>query len=81
MIDTTGKQCYTDWSVEKQISGSKPKSSEVMHMYLDVVCNTEIDEKTAKYRSVYNAKRYFFCSPECKRKFDLIPVMYVRSQG
>ena len=47
-------------------------------MVLDVVCNMEIDEKTAKWKSEYKEKTYYFCSPMCKQKFDRSPEKYVK---
>jgi YHS domain-containing protein len=45
-------------------------------MVVDVVCGMEIDEKTAKYTSVYNGKTYYFCGPVCKLEFDERPEKY-----
>jgi YHS domain-containing protein len=45
---------------------------------LDVVCNMEMDEKTAKWKSEYKGKTYYFCAPPCKHKFDRNPAKYVR---
>jgi YHS domain-containing protein len=44
---------------------------------VDVVCGMEIDEKTAKYKSVYNDKTYYFCGPICKLEFDEKPLKYI----
>lgn len=38
------------------------------HMVLDVVCNMEMDEKSAKWKSEYKGKTYYFCAPMCKHK-------------
>jgi YHS domain-containing protein len=45
----------------------------------DVVCNMEVNEKTAKWKSEYKAKTYYFCSSICKQKFDKNPEKFVRS--
>jgi len=45
-------------------------------MVTDVVCGMEIDEKTAKYQSVYKGKTYYFCGPVCKLEFDERPEKY-----
>ena len=47
-------------------------------MVLDVVCRMEIDEKTAKWKSDYNGKTYYFCSPICKEKFDRNPQKFIK---
>lgn len=48
-------------------------------MVLDVVCQMEIDEKTAKWKSQYKARSYYFCSPMCKQKFDRNPEKFIKS--
>ena len=45
-------------------------------MVLDVVCGMEIDEKTAKWKSEYNGKTYYFCGQMCKLEFDEKPEKY-----
>jgi YHS domain-containing protein len=32
-----------------------------------------VDEKTAKLTSEYKEKKYYFCPPGCKKKFDADP--------
>jgi YHS domain-containing protein len=44
----------------------------------DVVCNMKVDERTAKWRSEYEAKTYFFCSPVCKQEFEKNPLRFVK---
>jgi YHS domain-containing protein len=44
----------------------------------DVICKMQVDEKTAKWKSEYKGKTYFFCAPGCKKKFDLDPTKYVK---
>jgi YHS domain-containing protein len=46
-------------------------------MVLDVVCGMEIDEKTAKWKSEYKGKTYYFCGPMCKLEFDENPKKYI----
>jgi len=46
-------------------------------MVVDVVCGMEIDEKTAKYKSVYKGETYCFCGPMCKLEFDEKPEKYL----
>ncbi|MGA2238962.1 MAG: YHS domain-containing protein [Candidatus Bathyarchaeia archaeon] len=48
-------------------------------MARDVVCNMEVEERTAKWRSEHKAKTYYFCSPICKQKFDRSPEKFVKS--
>jgi YHS domain-containing protein len=37
----------------------------------------EVDEKTAKFKSDYNGKTYYFCAPGCKKSFDKDPKKYL----
>ena len=50
-------------------------------MAVDVVCLMEVDEKTAKWISLYKGKTYYFCGPLCKEEFDENPEQYVREPG
>lgn len=37
----------------------------------------EVDERTAKWKSVYEGKTYYFCAPGCKKAFDAEPRKYL----
>jgi YHS domain-containing protein len=39
-------------------------------MAIDPICKMEVSEKTAKFKSEYKGKAYYFCAPGCKKKFD-----------
>jgi len=39
-------------------------------MAIDPVCKMKVDEKTAKFKSEYKGKTYYFCAPGCKKEFD-----------
>lgn len=39
-------------------------------MAKDLVCDREVDEKETRFLSEYGNDRYYFCSKECKQKFD-----------
>lgn len=43
----------------------------------DLVCGMEIDPNTAKFKSEFKGKTYYFCSPSCKQQFDNDPEKYV----
>jgi YHS domain-containing protein len=47
-----------------------------MAMVKDPVCGMQVDDKTAKFQSNHQGKTYFFCSEDCKRKFDQSPQQY-----
>lgn len=39
-------------------------------MVKDPVCGMNVDEKTAKLKSDFTGKTYYFCAPSCKATFD-----------
>lgn len=45
----------------------------VVTMAVDPVCKMEVDERTAKWKSTYQGKTYYFCAPGCKKAFDADP--------
>jgi YHS domain-containing protein len=45
-------------------------------MAIDPICKMTVDEKTAKFTSEYKGKKYYFCAPGCKKKFDTDPAKY-----
>lgn len=42
-------------------------------MAIDPVCKMNVDEATAKYKSEYKGKKYYFCMAGCKATFDANP--------
>lgn len=46
-------------------------------MEIDPVCKMTVDEKTAKFKSEYKGKTFYFCAPGCKKAFDEKPEMYL----
>jgi xanthine dehydrogenase accessory factor len=44
---------------------------------LDPVCHMLVEIATARYKSEYNGRAYYFCAPGCKRSFDKDPQKYV----
>lgn len=45
-------------------------------MAKDPVCGMAVDEKTAKLKSDYNGKTYYFCASSCKATFDKNPAKF-----
>jgi YHS domain-containing protein len=39
----------------------------------------EVDEKSAKWTSEYKGRKYYFCAPGWKRKFDANPEKYAKN--
>ncbi|MEM2118630.1 MAG: YHS domain-containing protein [Candidatus Bathyarchaeia archaeon] len=50
-------------------------------MAKDPVCGMTVDEKTAKIKSDYMGKTYYFCNQSCKTAFDKNPAKYVNKQS
>ncbi len=45
-------------------------------MAIDPVCQIEVDERIAEFKSSQNGEHYYFCSLECKEVFDDNPEEY-----
>ena len=50
-------------------------------MAKDLVCDMDVDEKTAKWKTTYQGKTYYFCAPGCKKQFEASPQKYIGSQS
>ena len=54
-------------------------------MGLDPVCQMDVNPASAAAQSQYEGQTFYFCSTDCKRKFDANPQRYVdetdRAQG
>ena len=46
-------------------------------MGLDPVCKMEVNPASAEAQSEYEGQTFYFCSQECKRKFDANPEQYI----
>jgi len=49
-------------------------------MAKDPVCGMTVNEKTAKFKSDYMGKTYYFCNQPCKATFDKNPSVYAKRQ-
>jgi YHS domain-containing protein len=45
---------------------------------IDPICKMKVEEKGAKFSSLFEGKTYYFCNAMCKNKFDSDPKKYVR---
>jgi len=45
-------------------------------MAKDPVWGMDVNEKTAKYKTTYKGKTYYFCAPGCLRTFEANPEKY-----
>ncbi|MGH7315049.1 MAG: YHS domain-containing protein [Candidatus Rokuibacteriota bacterium] len=54
-------------------------------MGIDPVCKMEVNPASAAAQSEYEGQTFYFCSKECKRKFDADPIRHLdsadRAQG
>ena len=50
---------------------------EVKIVAVDPICNMDVDEQTAKFKSGYKGETFYFCAPGCKKSFDENPQKYV----
>lgn len=48
---------------------------------LDPICGMEINKKEAKFSSQLDRKTYYFCSQNCKDKFDKEPKQQMREES
>ena len=48
-------------------------------MHTDPVCGMKIDEKDANFKSQNQEQTYYFCSEECKNRFDQNPQQFVEA--
>lgn len=46
-------------------------------MGLDPVCKMEVNPASAEGQSEHEGQSFYFCSKECKRKFDADPARYL----
>lgn len=50
-------------------------------MAKDPICGMMVDEKTAKLKSNYMGKTYYFCNASCKATFEKNPAKYAGDSG
>ena len=47
-------------------------------MAKDPVCGMMVDEKSAKFKSDFNGKTFYFCAASCKAMFDKSPAKFAK---
>jgi len=52
--------------------------SEEMFVALDPVCKMNVSESQAKYTSIHDGTKYYFCSAACKQAFEKSPAKYAK---
>ena len=48
---------------------------------IDPVCGMSVDPATAPAKAEHQGKTYYFCSDECKTKFQQEPDRYTKKTG
>ncbi len=48
---------------------------------IDLVCGMEVDLQAAEFKSEYNGHSYYFCSLECKSRFDAHPQIFIQNHA
>jgi len=48
-----------------------------MNQVRDPICGMMVDPDTAPAHTIYESQEVFFCSHECRRKFEAEPARYV----
>jgi len=49
---------------------------DVSYVAMDPICKMSVNESDAKYTSVHEGKKFYFCSAACKQQFDKNPKKY-----
>ena len=47
----------------------------------DPICGMQVNERKAAAQSEYKGRTYYFCSQDCKRKFEENPEQYAGQSG
>ena len=47
-------------------------------MATDPICKMNVNEADAKYTSMHESRKFFFCSAACKQQFDKNPKKYAK---
>lgn len=48
--------------------------------FVDPVCGMKVSLKSAQAESSHRGRKYFFCAPICKERFEQDPQKYARAQ-
>lgn len=56
---------------------AEPPANDRVAEALDPVCGMTVEIATARWKSEYNGRVYYFCSPGCKHSFEQQPHQYV----
>ena len=48
---------------------------------IDPVCGMEVETSSARFTTVYNGKKYYFCAPGCRAAFEKDPERFLSREG
>jgi len=66
--------------LQSAATASAAKPNTVAAASTDPVCGMEVEPSKAAYQSQHQGTTYFFCSKDCKAKFDSDPSRFVKKQ-
>jgi Cu+-exporting ATPase len=52
-----------------------------MKKTIDLVCGMEVDPADSSFKTEVNGHDFYFCSAECKRRFDEHPQVYIQNHA
>jgi Cu+-exporting ATPase len=58
----------------------QPAAADGGGLVKDPVCGMSVDPHTAKHRTEYRGKTYYFCSARCREKFEAEPAKYLQPE-
>jgi YHS domain-containing protein len=67
--------------LQSAATASAAKPNTVAAASTDPVCGMEVEPSKAAYQSQHQGTTYFFCSKDCKAKFDSDPSRFVKKQA
>jgi len=50
-----------------------------MERTIDLVCGMEVNPADSSFKSEVNGRGFYFCSAECKARFDQHPQVYIQN--
>ncbi len=68
-------RAHEQHGADEHVHGDSPR------LVKDPVCGMNVDPHTAKHRSSYGGRPFYFCSAGCKDKFDNEPARYAGAQA
>jgi xanthine dehydrogenase accessory factor len=64
-------------STQDHLQGSENTGNSVPATALDPVCGMIVEIASARHRSTYDGREFYFCCPACKRQFERNPHEYL----